>query len=299
MSAAPPPTPASRLAPLRAGRGRPRRRLDDVRRPQILSHAVALISERGLWDVRLVDVGRRAGVSAASVVYYFGTKDALLAEAIAAADEAFYRSLERELEGARSGALRIAALIVRSADADWPLWIDLWAYSRHHPETVPAQRRFHDRWRAALADAIRHGAAAGEWRVADPDRAALRLAALTDGLAVQMALGHPEHGRERYVEMSLAAAALELGVDVELLRGAAARLPKVAPAAGGAAGASPAGPGPAPATVTGSPEGGDSAAARATGGSEGGDSAAARAVGGPAAGAPGARRAGSLARGGH
>ena len=47
---------------------RPRRRLDDVRRPQILATTVALIGERGLWDVRLADVAKRAGISATSVL---------------------------------------------------------------------------------------------------------------------------------------------------------------------------------------------------------------------------------------
>ncbi|MHB1570250.1 MAG: TetR/AcrR family transcriptional regulator, partial [Solirubrobacteraceae bacterium] len=135
-------------------RQRPRRRLDEVRRPQILAETVALIGERGLWDVRLADVGRRAGLSATSVVYYFGTKDQLFAEAITAADDAFYAPLLAELEGLESATQRVACLVVRSSAADWPLWIDLWAYSRRHPETSTAQRRFHDRWRSTLQGVI-------------------------------------------------------------------------------------------------------------------------------------------------
>ncbi|MGH2913486.1 MAG: TetR/AcrR family transcriptional regulator [Solirubrobacteraceae bacterium] len=204
----------------RAGVARPRRRLDEVRRPQILAETVALIGERGLWDVRLVDVGRRAGTSAAGVVYYFGSKDQLFAEAIAHADDAFYEPLLAELAGLPRAVDRIAALALRSSHADWPLWMDLWVYSRRHPETAAAQRRFHERWRTTIADVIRHGCQTGEWRVDDPDAAALRLSALTDGLAVQMVLGDSAHTRERYVEMTLAAAALELGCDVGRLRAA-------------------------------------------------------------------------------
>lgn len=204
---------------------RPRRRLDDLRRPHILAHTVALIAERGLWDVRLADVGRRAGVSATSVVYYFGTKDQLFAEAIAAADEAFYVPLAAELQRLESPVDRIATLVVRSGGADWPLWIDLWAYSRRHPETAAAQRRFHDRWRSTLAGAIRYGCETGAWRATDAHAAALRLAALTDGLAVQMTLGHPDHTRERYVAMTLAATACELACDLEALQSAASHCP--------------------------------------------------------------------------
>lgn len=202
---------------------RPRRRLDDVRRPQILATTVALIGERGLWDVRLADVAKRAGISATSVVYYFGSKDQLFAQAIAEADDAFYEPLLSELAGLGSAAERIACLFVRSSTSDWPLWMDLWVYSRHHPETAMSQRHFHERWRRTIADVVRHGCSTGEWSVADPDAVALRLSALTDGLAVHMVLGDAEHTPEAYVAMSLAAASLELGCDPGELERAARR----------------------------------------------------------------------------
>jgi AcrR family transcriptional regulator len=200
---------------------RPRRRLDEVRRPQILATTVDLIRERGLWDVRLSDVAERAGLSATSVVYYFGTKDQLFAQAISDADDAFYEPLLAELDQLPTGVQRIACLFHRSSTSDWPLWMDLWVYSRRHPETAEAQRRFHERWRATIAGVLRHGARTGEWTVADPDEVALRLSALTDGLAVHMVLGDSDHTEQRYVEMSLAAAALELDCDLGALRGAA------------------------------------------------------------------------------
>lgn len=200
---------------------RPRRRLDDVRRPQILDTAVELVREKGLWSVRLADIARRAGMSATSVVYYFGTKDALLAEAIAAADDAFYATVGAELAQLPAAHDRLGRLVGRSSASDWLLWMELWVYARHHPDTAAAQRRFHDRWRATIEAVVRHGLATGEWTVPDARGVALRLAALTDGLAVQMVLGDPEHTPRRYIEMTLAAAALELGADAARLRRAA------------------------------------------------------------------------------
>lgn len=200
---------------------RPRRRLDDVRRPQILATAIELISERGLWNVRLEDVAKRAGISPTSVVYYFGTKDQLFALAIAGADDEFYESIGRELAQAQGAIERLARLMLRSSMSDWVLWIDLWVYSRHHPETEAVQRRFHQRWRATIAEVIRHGQSTGEFRAVAADEAALRLAALTDGLAVHMVLEDPDHTREGYVLASLSAAALELGCDLDQLLAAA------------------------------------------------------------------------------
>jgi AcrR family transcriptional regulator len=193
-------------------RRRPRRRLDEVRRPQILDTTVELIRERGLWEVRLTDVAERAGISATSVVYYFGTKDQLFAEAIHVADELFYAPLGDAFDRHRAAAERLVLLMRHSAASDWPLWIDLWVYSRHHPETAAAQRHFHERWRMTIEEVVRYGCQTGEWSVSDPAAVALRLSALTDGLAVHMVLGDSEHTPARYVEMSLVAAALELGV---------------------------------------------------------------------------------------
>src|ERR1700735_1771451 len=157
---------------------RPRRRLDDVRRPQILATTVELIGEHGLWNVRLADVAKRAGISATSVVYYFGSKDQLFAQAIADADDAFYEPLLAELTALATATERIARLFVRSSTSDWPLWMDLWVYSRRHPETATAQRRFHERWRSTIADVVTHGCQTGEWSVADPSEVALRLSAI-------------------------------------------------------------------------------------------------------------------------
>ena len=204
---------------------RPRRRLDATRRPQILGTAVELVREKGLWKVRIADVAKRAGVSPANVVYYFGTKEQLFAAAITAADDAFYGEVARELAELERGLDRIAWLIARSSTSDWLLWMDLWVYARHHPDVAEVQKRFARRWRRTIADVIRYGEATGEWGPLEADEVAHRIAALTDGLAVHMVLGDPAHTRERYVEHALAIVALELGCELAELRAGAGRCP--------------------------------------------------------------------------
>lgn len=210
-----------------SGLSRPRRRLDAVRRPQILATATELVREKGLWSVRISDVAKRAGMSPTSVVYYFGTKDELFAAAISRADDMFYEPVLEELKQLKTAVERLAWLIVRSSASDWMLWIDLWVYARHHPDTAVAQRRFHRRWRQAIEDVVVQGVEAGEWTVGDPAGVSQRLSALTDGLSVHMVLGDPDHTPERYVSMTLTAAALELGCKREDLMEAAARCPPV------------------------------------------------------------------------
>jgi AcrR family transcriptional regulator len=192
----------------------PRRRLDDVRRPQILAAAVELLTEEGMSSVRVADVAERAGTSATSVIYYFGTKADLFEQAIAEADDAYYAELLAHVERLDSGMDRLAWVIVSSSRFDWLLWMDLWVYARRHPELLEAHQRFDRRFRDVIADAIRHGQARGEFAPADAGEVSVRLGSLMRGLAVHVALGEHDVTADQMIGHCLKAAALELGCEL-------------------------------------------------------------------------------------
>jgi AcrR family transcriptional regulator len=202
----------------------PKRRLDDVRRPQILAAAAELLIEEGLSAVRVADVAQRAGTSATSVIYYFGTKAELFEQAIAHADDRFYADLLKGLGRRQSGIDRLAWLIVSSSAVDWLLWMDLWVYSRRHPELHEAHRRFDRRFRAMIADVIRHGQSRGEFDRVDPGDAGVRIGSLMRGLAVHVALGEYDVTAAQMVGHCVHAAAQELGCDPAVLQAAADRV---------------------------------------------------------------------------
>src|SRR5262249_50291658 len=60
----------------------PRPQIDHIRRPQLLRAAADVIVERGLASTRIADVAERAGTSPPAVLYWFRSKDELLAEAL-------------------------------------------------------------------------------------------------------------------------------------------------------------------------------------------------------------------------
>jgi AcrR family transcriptional regulator len=93
--------------------------LDAIRRPQILATAAELIREKGLWSVRISDVAKRAGMSPANVVYYFGSKDQLFAEAISEVDDAFYAEVDAELPRLERASDRLGWLVAWSSTSDW------------------------------------------------------------------------------------------------------------------------------------------------------------------------------------
>jgi AcrR family transcriptional regulator len=172
----------------------PRPSTAHVRRPAILNAAAEVISERGVHNTRISDVAERAGTSAPGVLYWFPTKDELLAQALLFADERFYEGLTEELDALGSATARLARLIElwpAEGDGETVLWMELWVRALRDPELAKTRERLDRRWRAAIADIVREGQASGEFGPADADDVALLLGALMDGFAIQLALDDP------------------------------------------------------------------------------------------------------------
>ena len=83
----------------------------DLRRDQMLRAAAELIGERGFSETRIADVARRSGASPALVIYYFGTKDQLLTEALRYSEDLFYELVAAQLEALPTGRDRLELLV--------------------------------------------------------------------------------------------------------------------------------------------------------------------------------------------
>jgi hypothetical protein len=79
------------------------------------------------------------------------------------------------------------------------------------------------RWRETIADIVRQGERNGEFKRVDVEDFSLRLAALTDGLAVQIALGDSVVTPERMFEICMRMCAGELGFAIPRRRRPARR----------------------------------------------------------------------------
>ena len=197
----------------------PRRKLSDARRRQILKAAVQVIADKGLCDTGIKDVADRAGTSPALVIYYFGKKDTLLAEALSFADERFYAQTADAVAELSSARDRLVELVrcscsVGEAEDDfdeWVLWLDLWARAPRDPDVAANRATLDRRWWTAITEIVRAGQAAGEFAAVDAEEFALRLAALIDGLAIQVVLHDPEVSRERMFDLCMVTCTRELG----------------------------------------------------------------------------------------
>jgi AcrR family transcriptional regulator len=193
---------------------------NEPRRIEMLRAAAELICERGFGDTRIADVAKRAGVSSALVIYYFGTRDRLLVDALRHSEESGYEAMEQKLAEISPLRERLSLLIkwtcVPEADNEipgaWGLWFDLWAQAFRHDEVKAGRVELDARWRAMIADAVK--SAAPDIDV-DVRTFALEFSALLDGLSIQVALEDPEVDSAVAYDVAMRFAERELNLPAE------------------------------------------------------------------------------------
>jgi AcrR family transcriptional regulator len=185
----------------------PRPQIDHIRKPQILAAAAEVIAERGIAATRIADVADRAGTSAPAILYWFESKDELLAEALTHEEERLSADLRTRLSALAGASERLRLLIEEAADGnDWKLWMELWTQALRDRDAERARRELDARWREMIEQIVAEGQEMGEFGGPEPDDAAATLACVLDGLAVQRTLGDPEMPRERMSELALGVA---------------------------------------------------------------------------------------------
>ena len=171
----------------------------DVRRDQMLAAASTLIAERGFSDTRIADVAKRVGASPALVIYYFGTKDSLLTEALRWSERSFYAAAEEMLKSTEKLRDRLEVLLdwnlvadkQQDVAGDWGLWFDLWAQAFRHPEVKKDRADLDAQWRDLIARIVQDGIDHGEIQKVDVHEFAVMWSSLLDGLVIQVSLDDP------------------------------------------------------------------------------------------------------------
>jgi AcrR family transcriptional regulator len=196
---------------------------NERRRVEMLRAAAELICERGFGDTRIADVAKRAGVSSALVIYYFGTRDRLLVDALRYSEESGYEAMEQKLGEISSLRDRLSLLIkwtcVPEADNEipgaWGLWFDLWAQAFRHDEVKAGRVELDSRWRAMIVDAVKSADLDTD---IDVRTFALEFSALLDGLSIQVALDDPEVDSSVAYDIAMRFAERELNLPAEKQR---------------------------------------------------------------------------------
>jgi len=195
------------------------------RHQEILDAAARVITERGLAETRISDIAEQAGVSPGLILYYFDSKDRLLAEALTFANDQFYLRTSREIRRLPSAKDQLRRLVDLSVPGylqefgrldEWALWIEVWVRALRDAEMAKDREVLDERWRSQIAEIVRTGRQTGEFTsTEDVDELALRLACLIDGLAIQVVMNDSKVTPERMHRACMQVAANELGFRLE------------------------------------------------------------------------------------
>jgi TetR/AcrR family transcriptional regulator, transcriptional repressor of bet genes len=121
----------------------PRIGMEPVRRKALISAAIDAIHDRGMGQVTMGEIARRAGVSAALAHHYFGGKDQLLLATMRHLLTELGEEVQGRLAGARTPDERISAVVRGNFSACQfrPAVISAWLAFYVQAQTDPEARR--------------------------------------------------------------------------------------------------------------------------------------------------------------
>ncbi|MFI0462445.1 TetR family transcriptional regulator C-terminal domain-containing protein [Saccharopolyspora sp. 5N102] len=186
---------------------RPEREPGDLREAgryqQILDAAWTLVAERGYHSVRIADVAKACGTSAATIHYYFPGRNDLLTETLRYSVRlAFDRQVAElhSIEDAHERLLRLVELQLPTPGllrAEWSIWLQVWTESALNPDLQVLHNDSYTRWHDTIARTIRQGQQQGVFTDTDAEELTVTLTALIDGLGIQVLAGRPGRSVER------------------------------------------------------------------------------------------------------
>jgi len=153
-------------------------------------------AERGYDGTRLTDVAEASGVPVSSLQHYFGTRDAMVREAVTAGvrDElARVQRATRSIQDPWRRLQRMLRLAISSEDSDrrqgWLVWIEHWRGALRDPELLADSALVQREWRAMFAAVVQDGVDQGVFHPVDStDDITTELIALIDGLGIPLLL---------------------------------------------------------------------------------------------------------------
>ncbi|WP_407555401.1 TetR/AcrR family transcriptional regulator [Streptomyces sp. Pv4-95] len=176
-----------------SGGGRTQERGRQARRA-VVEAALALIAERPVGEIQVQQIAERAGMSPARVLYYFPSKDHILAETFRWSERELTERRTQELAGVADPRERLeqyVRLYLPSGrhDVSWKLWLEAWLRAVENDEMSRTADGLDKGWMRDLSTILRDGAASGVFRPVTAEEFLPSFNALLDGLAVHVLIG--------------------------------------------------------------------------------------------------------------
>ncbi|MDC0738603.1 transcriptional regulator BetI [Cognatishimia sp. SS12] len=146
-----------------------RKRIRDIRHDELIAATIAAVHSKGYAAVTMAEIAAEAGATAASINYYFGSKDRLMEATMRHLLELLRQATLRRLAVAEGPQARLLAVVEANFDdslfqpAQCSIWVQFWAnapYSAllarlHHINRQRVRSHFQAELRALVPGAQR------------------------------------------------------------------------------------------------------------------------------------------------
>ncbi|MEU8728696.1 TetR/AcrR family transcriptional regulator [Streptomyces tendae] len=174
----------------------PRPRNQAARRAQLVQAAAQAVLERGVTNARLRDIAAQAGLTPASVLYYYPDVNDLLAAVFEQGTETYVRRRRSAVEAAPTPWTRLAACVSSGvphpgeAEQTSRLLYELLPVTFRVEAAATRQRAFVAQQTSLYQEVLDSGAASEDFRLAGPSAFLARgFVALEDGYGIDVLSG--------------------------------------------------------------------------------------------------------------
>ena len=123
-----------------------RKRIRDIRYEELIDATIAAIHRKGFADVTMAEIAAEADAATASINYYFGSKDRLLAATMRRLLRLLRTSLLERLSAANGPMERLTAIVEANFDnriftvEQCSVWVQFWAVAPYRSDLARLQR---------------------------------------------------------------------------------------------------------------------------------------------------------------
>lgn len=174
---------------------------------EIARSAISVLSEHGVRNARLADIGAGLGMTGAHLLYYFESKTDLFMAALRIVesdlrDKAVSVFAELPTAQARWRWLLNAAAPSGLRDSNLMMWLEAWTEAVHDPAVHQLITELEAGWQGLVREVLEYGKATGELDAElDIDTFVEGFSALLDGLTIRVVVGYRPVDKARIVEI--------------------------------------------------------------------------------------------------
>ncbi|MGD8554977.1 MAG: TetR/AcrR family transcriptional regulator [Anaerolineales bacterium] len=172
----------------------PRKDVSEARRAQIIDAATKVFARMGMHRARMDDIVKESGLSKGALYWYFKSKDEIISAIITRFFDRETENLSELVSAPGSAKERLMLLDqmisqeVAKFFKNMPSTLELYAVAARQQGLGAGLRRYFRMYRQGLADLLRQGVEAGEFRPMDVEETATNIIALYEGLMLLTAV---------------------------------------------------------------------------------------------------------------